>query len=188
MKPTDILKEEHHGVKLALKVLGRINERIAANPGALDAAYVSDCAKLLDFFRVFVDKCHHAKEEEVLFPALLESGLPREGGPVQAMLAEHDTGRRLVAEMYAALADYRSGTPGAVTDLAAAAQRYTQLLVNHIATEDNILYPLADAGIPQPVQDGMVKAFEEIETDRIGLGTHEQFHAMLKEFKSAYLK
>jgi len=104
------------------------------------------------------------------------------------MLAEHDTGRRLVAEMYAALADYRSGTPGAVTDLAAAAQRYTQLLVNHIATEDNILYPLADAGIPQPVQDGMVEAFEEIETDRIGLGTHEQFHAMLKEFKSAYLK
>lgn len=188
MKPTDILKEEHHGVKLALKVLGRINERIDSNPGVLEAAFVSDYAKLLDFFRVFVDKCHHAKEEEVLFPALLESGLPREGGPVQVMLAEHDAGRKLVAEMYAALGNYRSGTPGAVTTLAAAAQGYTQLLVDHIAKEDNILYPLADASIPVSVQDGMIEAFEEIETDRIGQGTHEQFHAMLKEFKTTYLR
>ncbi len=188
MKPTDILKEEHHGVKLALKVLGRINERIANDPGVLDAAYVSDYAKLLDFFRVFVDKCHHAKEEEVLFPALLEAGLPREGGPVQVMLVEHDAGRKLVAEMYAALEYYRSGAPGAFTSLAAAAQGYTQLLLDHILKEDNILYPLADANIPVPVQDGMIEAFEEIETDRIGRGTHEQFHAMLKKFKTAYLR
>jgi len=70
-------------------------------------------AKLLDFFQIFVDKCHHAKEEEVLFPALLDAGLPREGGPDQVMLAEHATGRKLVSDMYAALANYRSGAPGA---------------------------------------------------------------------------
>jgi hemerythrin-like domain-containing protein len=153
----------------------------------LDAAYVSDYAKLLDFFRVFVDKCHHAKEEEVLFPALLEAGLPREGGPVQVMLAEHDAGRKLVAEMSAALGNYRAGTPDAFTALAAAAQGYTRLLIDHIAKEDNILYPLADAKIPEPRQAGMIDAFEAIETERIGPGTHEQFHAMLKEFKAAYL-
>jgi len=188
MKPTDLLKEEHHGVKLALRVLDQLSGRIADNLGSRNATYIADFAKLIDFFRIFVDKCHHAKEEEVLFPALLAAGLPREGGPVQVMLAEHAAGRKLVADMYAALASYRSGTPGAAAALAVAAQGYAQLLTEHIDKEDNVLYPIADASIPEPVQDRMIEAFEAIETERIGLGTHEQFHAMLKEFKSAYLR
>lgn len=187
MRPTELLKEEHHGVKLALRILDRLGDRLAGSPGTGDETYATDLAKLLDFFRVFVDKCHHAKEEEVLFPALLAAGLPRDGGPVQVMLAEHATGRKLVSDMYAALANYRSGAPGAIDAFTLAADGYAQLLTDHIAKEDNVLYPIADARLSEEVQAGMIEAFESIETERIGLGTHEQFHAMLKEFKSAYL-
>lgn len=187
MRPTELLKEEHHGVKLALRILDRLANLLAGRPETKDATYAADLAKLLAFFRIFVDKCHHAKEEEVLFPALLAAGLPRAGGPVQVMLAEHDAGRKLVADMYAALASYQAGSPGATAAFAVAANGYAQLLADHIAKEDDVLYPIADVRLSEPVQAGMIEAFESIETERIGLGTHEQFHAMLKEFKSAYL-
>ena len=188
MKPTDLLKEEHHGVKLALRVLTKLCEGISSNPEGKNVEYADDLQRLIDFFRVFVDKCHHAKEEEVLFPALMEAGLPQTEGPVQAILAEHQEGRKLVAEMDAALKSYQQGNRDAVPALVGAATSYARLLLDHIAKEDNILYPVADAQISGDISTRMIEQFEQIETERIGLGTHDQFHDMLKEFKTKYLK
>ena len=38
--------------------------------------------KILDFFRVFVDRCHHGKEEEYLFPTMEKRGIPADKGPI----------------------------------------------------------------------------------------------------------
>jgi len=43
-----------------------------------------------DFIKGFADGCHHAKEEKVLFEAMIKAGVPRVGSPVGAMLAEHE--------------------------------------------------------------------------------------------------
>ena len=123
----------------------------------------------------------------VLFPALLEAGLPREGGPVQVMLAEHDAGRKLVAAMSRALADHQAGQTGAAAALQEVASEYAKLLTDHISKEDNVLYLIADEKIAAPVQAAMVEAFEKIEEERIGVGTHERYHEMLKEFRHGYL-
>jgi len=62
MKPTDQLVEEHNAIKLILRVLDKIciklenNEII--NPEVLDS--------ILDFIKIFADKCHHGKEEDRL--------------------------------------------------------------------------------------------------------------------------
>lgn len=187
VKPTDLLKEEHREVKLSLQILEHLCESIAGDAKVQRAQQAADFARLIDFFKVFVDKCHHAKEEEVLFPALLDAGLPKEGGPVQVMLAEHVTGRRLVAEMDEALQSYRSGTASAAPALAKAGQSYAALLASHIDKEDNVLYWVADSRIPADVQAEMPAAFDKIERERIGLGTHERFHSLLHELKAAYL-
>ena len=63
----------------------------------------------MDFLSIFVDKCHHGKEEEFLFPALEAKGVKREGGPIGVMLHEHEQGRGLVAMLRNAVADYTSG-------------------------------------------------------------------------------
>ena len=65
MKATDELKKEHEGIKLMLRVLqavaGKVNLGDRVNPEHIDG--------ILEFLSIFVDKCHHAKEEEFLFPA-----------------------------------------------------------------------------------------------------------------------
>ena len=58
---------------------------------------------------------------------------------------------------------------------------------DHIAKEDDVLYLIADEKIAVPVQAAMVEAFEKIEEERIGVGTHERYHEMLKEFRRGYL-
>lgn len=188
MKPTELLKEEHHGVKLALRVLGKLCAKIEENPREQSAIYSDDFTRLIEFLRVFVDKCHHAKEEEVLFPAVVEAGASQAEGLVQELLAEHVSGRKLVADMEAALTSYRSGNPDAIPALTGAAGSYAKLLTEHINQEDNVLYLIADAKIADGIQAEMIETFEKIETERIGIGTHDQFHDMLKEFKLKYLK
>ena len=39
----------------------------------------------VDFMREFADKCHHAKEEELLFPALVAHGVPLHGCPLDVI-------------------------------------------------------------------------------------------------------
>jgi hemerythrin-like domain-containing protein len=102
-------------------------------------------------------------------------------------LAEHEAGRKLVAAMSRALADHQAGQTGAAASLREAAGEYVKLLTDHISKEDHVLYPVADEKIAAPVQAAMVEAFEKIEEERIGVGTHERYHEMLKEFRRGYL-
>ena len=57
--------------------------------------------RAVDFIRNFADRTHHGKEEDNLFPALEQHGMPRQGGPVGVMLDEHDQGRGLVSTLKA---------------------------------------------------------------------------------------
>jgi len=90
--------------------------------------------------------------------------------------------------MAESLTRYQAGNKDIVSALRGAARNYTQLLADHIAKEDNELYPMADKKISTADQLEMVEVFEKIETERIGLGAHERFHEMLKEFKLKYIE
>jgi len=48
-----------------------------------------DMHDFIGFLKEFADKCHHGKEEGLLFPALIQAGLPEKGGPIGVMLADH---------------------------------------------------------------------------------------------------
>src|SRR5664280_1393811 len=67
MSPTETLNHEH---KIVLMVLeGAEREATAIKAGA--AVHAEKVEQMVDFFKNFVDRCHHAKEERHLFPALL---------------------------------------------------------------------------------------------------------------------
>src|SRR5512140_2565383 len=111
MKPTRELIAEHDAVLLALQVLEKVETALAAN----DAQAVEDLDQLLDFLRGFVDRCHHGKEEDVLFPELERRGVKRDGGPIGVMLMEHEAGRGHVRAMSEGLDRLLRGDADAVT-------------------------------------------------------------------------
>lgn len=80
---------------------------------------------MLEFFTVFVDKCHHGKEEEeLLFPAMEQAGVARDRGPIGVMLREHELGRECVRKMKAAFSRLNTGDSQAATDFVRSARDY----------------------------------------------------------------
>ncbi len=182
MKPTQELIAEHEAVIVALDLLEKVEMALVSK----DEHAPEHLAQLLDFFKGFVDRCHHGKEEDVLFPELEKRGVPREGGPIGVMLAEHDAGRAQVHAMSDGLARLRRGEADAVAAIQNSSSTYRDLLRAHIQKENNILFPMADQLVPDEVAAGMLEKFEAIERDRVGEGKHEAYHAMLHSLTEVY--
>jgi hemerythrin-like domain-containing protein len=185
MQPIEDLKTEHEAVNITLKILDSICNT------AEEAGEISNpehVGQLIDFFKTFVDKCHHGKEEGLLFPALEGVGVSREGGPIGVMLKEHRQGRDLVAKMNVALAQYSEGNREAVSDLIQYARAYIALLTQHIEKENKVLFPMADRHLSREKQVELWEGFETIEKEKIGAGKHEAFHRMIESLEKFYLQ
>ena len=104
MKPTEELKKEHQAVLLMLKIMDSLCAKLKD-----DEVDPDHLLKIVDFIEVFVDKCHHGKEELILFPAMEVSGIPVENGPLGVMMHEHTTGRNCVRGMNVAANEYKNG-------------------------------------------------------------------------------
>ncbi len=183
MKATDQLRDEHKGVLLMLAILEKVSQRLETK-GSSEKEHLGG---MLEFFRVFVDKCHHGKEEDLLFPAYEAVGIPNKNGPIGVLLAEHEEGRGYVKNMTKAFEGFKKGEhfPGA--RIVEYANKYIALLKQHIDKEDTVLYPMGDARITNEKDKELIAGFDRIENERIGSGKHEQFHAMIDKLKNIYL-
>jgi len=183
MKPTAELSHEHVAILLAIRILEKMSERLAAGQ-AVDPAHLE---KAVDFIRIFADKCHHGKEEDLLFPAMEKAGIPREGGPIGVMLHEHVAGRNYVKAMAESIPGIKKGDKTAERAFAENARNYGALLSVHIQKEDHILYPMADARLTPAQQKELESCFADVEENVVGHGKHEEYHRLLEELESVYL-
>lgn len=183
MKSTEELKAEHVGIKTGLKIL----EEMCSSLERGEKVEVKHLEDIASFIKEFADRCHHAKEETVLFPEMEKAGIPRQGGPIGVMLAEHDTGRAYVKAFTGAIAAYKAGDKGASRIIIENARLYVELLRNHIQKEDEVLYPMAEKFLKPPVDAEMMEKFEKIENEKMGKGRHEEFHSMLERLEGEYL-
>lgn len=138
-------------------------------------------AKVMNFLRLFVDRCHHSKEEDILFPALGGKGVPISGGPLGVMLMEHDQARALIQEMSEAAEAYKTDTETAGKQWARAAWDYSGLMQEHFGKEEDVLFRMADNILSPEEQDRIVAGFEKLENEKIGAGRHEKLEAIMKD-------
>jgi hemerythrin-like domain-containing protein len=184
MKATQQLKDEHEGIKLMLNVM----ETICNDLEKGEELNRDHFEKILDFIKGFADKCHHGKEEDVLFPALVNHGMSKEAGPIAVMLHEHKLGRDYIKSISSAFDVLKGGSMHAITNLISDTRSYVELLRNHIEKENNILFMMADKVLNEKEQSIVFDAFEEMEIEKVGAGKHEEYHVLLKELKNIYLK
>jgi hemerythrin-like domain-containing protein len=185
MQPIKDLKMEHDAVRLTLRILDEICWKIEKSGEITDLQHLD---QLLEFFKVFVDKCHHGKEEELLFPALENVGVSREGGPIGVMLHEHQQGREFVRSMNATLSQYAQGDRKAAAEFVETARSYINLLNQHIDKENGVLFPLAEKHLSAQEKAKLWEGFEMIEAQKIGAGKHEEFHIMLDQLEKEILQ
>jgi hemerythrin-like domain-containing protein len=184
MNATKQLRDEHEGIKLMLGILERVTS-VAESGQKLDLDHIE---RMLEFFRVFVDRCHHGKEEDLLFPELEKHGILKNGGPIGVMLSEHGQGRKTIQGMADDLAGLHRGAPEAATLFRQNAIGYVSLLTQHIVKEENVLFTMADKVLSPQEDETLLQGFEKLEVERIGIGKHEEFHKLLYKLRDIYLK
>lgn len=153
------LETEHRTIEKVLTAMDRELKTMGAG-GSVNVPFFE---KAMAFIREFADGLHHQKEEQLLFPRMVEAGVPRDGGPVGVMLQEHEEGRACVRAMKASLEGAAAGDAGKHADLLAAARTYVDLLRAHIAKEDQVLFPMAERFLTATQQEDMLTLFEAAE-------------------------
>lgn len=181
---TEQLKKEHAAIETMLTILDRICNKLHAG-GKVDPEHLD---RIVEFFRVFADRCHHGKEEEIFFPALEMAGIPKEGGPIGVMLGEHDRMRGLMHGLAEVVDRYRAGEEKAGEGIALYASDYSATLRGHIEKENNVLFKMAEIHLSPDEEREIAERFESMEVEKIGAGKHEELHAVLERLKGVYLR
>lgn len=177
MVPTEVLKHEHKVILKVLEAAEKDVEQIRIH-GKINVGRIQ---KMVEFFREFADRCHHAKEEKLLFEKMKERGMTVEGGPLAVMLHEHDQGRAWVRGVAEALPGAESGDQEAKSIIAGNLDSFVNMLRAHIDKEDNVLYAMADKMLTDEDQKELAEAFERVEAEEIGEGVHEKYHQLAHE-------
>jgi hemerythrin-like domain-containing protein len=174
---TGILRKEHEAILKMLTATEAAARRIQSG-GVVPAETLEG---LIEFFRLFADKCHHGKEEDLLFPLLESRGLPRLGGPTGVMLHEHEQGRALIRQMVDGVDALKGDDASGAARWAQAGLGYAQLLRAHIDKENNILFVMAENMLTPDEQKQLAADFDRIEVEKMGAGTHERLHAKMEK-------
>lgn len=160
---------EHRVIERVLRALERAADELARG-GAVRPGLFVDAS---EFVAGFADGCHHRKEEGALFGAMIAHGAPAHGGAIDVMLEEHEQGRAYNRALRDAALRLGAGAPDARRQIVANARAYVALLRDHIAKEDEMLFPMADELIPADSAAELLAAFHRVEVDdRPGAPAH----------------
>jgi hemerythrin-like domain-containing protein len=129
-----LLKREHRVIERGLQAAEIMAGERVLHKGCWD--------KLMAFFKNFVEDCHHAKEEDVLFPIL--KSVPDSGNSVETVFEEHERGRTLLKVVEGELDFALNGRAESVERLCRVTREYIALLRRQIREEDRSVFALVD--------------------------------------------
>ncbi len=174
---TRVLRREHQSIRQVLNFAEGLSMKI--DRGEHTSPEVVD--KVMSFFRLFVDRCHHSKEEDVFFPMLESKGVRAWGGPLGMMLMEHERARALIQEMSEAAEAYKTDEEAAGKRWARAAWDYSGLMQEHFGKEEDVLFRMADNVLGPEEQATIAADFAKLENEKLGPGKYEELETMMKE-------
>lgn len=133
MLPVGPLMIEHRLIERMLKqvdaIVARIEQEQAVDPVVIDT--------VVDFIRVYADRTHHGKEEDILFRDMAQKELAADERRIMdELIAEHKYGRKLTAAVVAAKERYVAGDQAALGEVAANLRALGAFYPEHIRKED----------------------------------------------------
>jgi len=131
----------------------------------------------IDFFRTYADRCHHGKEENILFCDLKKKQLSAEVARImQELIEEHVYARKTVGELETAKAEFAQGIAESLSEIMGALQKLIDFYPKHIAKEDKEFFYPAMAVFSTEEQEKMMQEFWEFDRQLI----HEKYQAIVK--------
>jgi hemerythrin-like domain-containing protein len=133
----DTLIDEHRVIARTLDALESFVVKGDAG-GSLD---LFELGRFVVFFREFAELAHHAKEERVLFPAMVKLGYSMSGAPIAHIHAEHRREQGLLFEIRQASMRARPLSSAKYAHLVGLVHELIAFERRHIKKENELLYP-----------------------------------------------
>jgi len=174
--PIGPLMIEHRWIE---RVIGGLQRRLdePSSPRTFDALYVT---RLVDFLRTYADRCHHGKEEDILFRDLSDKGLGTELREVMNQLtAEHEWARATTKQLVLANAALASGDETAHGDVGRLLSDLASFYPTHIQKEDDGFFRPAMTYLTPAEQDATLGEFIRFDASLI----HEKYRRIAGELE-----
>jgi hemerythrin-like domain-containing protein len=183
MQPIGPLMIEHRLIERLLTLMEREFKRIKDNtevdpefafvdPGFIDTA--------VDFIRTYADRCHHGKEEDLLFKALAEKDLaPEHRQTMEELIQEHAYARELTAGLIKAKEAYLLEKPGALDDLMGNLGKLVEFYPPHIEKEDKHFFIPCMTYFTDAERAGLLAAMYEFDRRLI----HEKYRGIVESME-----
>ena len=176
MKPRGPLMIEHRLIEkmfeLVRKEIKQIEERQQADPVFIDTT--------VDFVRMYADRTHHGKEEDILFRDLEKKNIAeRDKKIMQELIDEHVYGRKTVKELVEAKERYIQGQTAALEVILEKLNVLVNFYPEHIEKEDKVFFPATEEYFSKEEQDAMLEEFWEFDKQMI----HEKYRSLVQQLK-----
>jgi len=175
--PIGPLMREHRVIERLIAVLrAELDSAVdlrEVDPRTIDAAS--------DFIRNYADRCHHGKEEDILFVRLAEKELDSQlSEAMDDLIQDHVHGRELTRTLVDANARYASGDREALGDIESALRGLTALYPVHIEKEDKRFFKPCMEYFDDDERARMLADFEEFDRSLV----HEKYRKLVEELET----
>lgn len=150
----DVIREE----------IVRMEETGKADPHFIDTA--------VDFIRIYADKTHHGKEEDILFRLLVNKKMADEDAQMMnELIEEHKCGRKIVSELVDAREKYIDGDGKMIPVILEKLRALVDFYPEHICKEDDVFFPNTETLFSNVELQNMLNEFWEFDKTMI----HEKY-------------
>lgn len=168
MLPAEPLMTEHRLIErminLMEKELQDIKKESKVNVKFIEAA--------TDFLRTYADRCHHGKEEDILFRELAKKQLSAEHKKImEELIKEHVLARKNVRKLVEANNSFSKGIKSALNNIKANLEILVKFYPVHIEKEDKHFFNKCMDYFSEQERNAMLDAFWEFDRQLI----HEKY-------------
>jgi hemerythrin-like domain-containing protein len=165
---------EHRLIERMLELIKREAARIHET-NDLNSVFLDNA---VDFIRIYADRTHHGKEEDILFRDLAKKDMNDEEKRIMAELVqEHALGRKTVADLVDAKKGHFAGDSSALQVVLDRLEFLVSFYPRHIEKEDKVFFPAMMKYLPVEEQERMLAEFREFDRNMI----HEKYRHLVED-------
>jgi hemerythrin-like domain-containing protein len=173
MKPIGLLMIEHRLIERMVELLGRALHRMHEDAEA-DTHLI---ATGVDFLRIYADRTHHGKEEDILFRELRGKPLSNEHRDImQQLIQEHTWAREAVGRLSGANEQYRRGQKEMLRPIIHELNKIVEFYPAHIEKEDKHFFIPVMEYFSAAQQQAMLEEFRDFDGQMI----HEKYRGIVE--------
>jgi len=174
MLPIGPLMIEHRLIEKMIKVMkGQMDHVQAGN--LVESSLIET---ITDFIRAYADRCHHGKEEDILFRMLAKKVISAEHKRIMDQLLEdHKLGRKITKTLVEANQKYKQGDQNALSVITDCLHSLVTFYPKHIEKEDKHFFLPIMAYFTKKEKDSMLTEGYEFDSNLL----HEEYKNIVKK-------